>query len=148
MTILQKLEETNDSTFSDHQDLLLPVCDTQFDSQTLSDVSFGGPAVFAKLEALATEPDPSTVLQKLCASYDIVELADSEPAMFEVGLGHILGSAVNAPHTSESTFQRAFEIITSTIDGRTSYLGITLKHLLKEHFRPKHIDLSGMIPSQ
>lgn len=146
---MQKVGDTDDSGVSDRQDdLFLPSSSIRFDSQTLSDVSFGGPAVMAQLEALASEADPTTLLQKLCTSYDIVDLADSEPAMFEVGLKHILTAAVSAPVSAEAHFQRTFAIITSTIDGRVQYLHLTLKHLLSQEFRSAQIDLSGMPPLQ
>lgn len=144
---VQKIGDTDDSGISDGQDdLLLPACDLQFESQTLSDVSFGGPAVMAKLETLAGEADPSTVLHRLCSSYDIIDLADSEPVMFEAGLKHILAAAVSAPLSAEANFQKTFDIITSTIDGRAQYLHLTLKHLLTKEFRPTQIDLSGVPP--
>lgn len=100
----------------------------------------------AKLETLAGEADPSTVLHRLCSSYDIIDLADSEPVMFEAGLKHILAAAVSAPLSAEANFQKTFDIITSTIDGRAQYLHLTLKHLLTKEFRPTQIDLSGVPP--
>ena len=135
-------EDVSDAMSQD--EMLWAAREIQFDSQTLSDASFGGPAVMAKLETLASVADPAAVLKKLCSSYDIVDLADSEPAMFEVGLRHILSAAVSAPSAAEVHFQKTFDIITSTVDGRALHLRLALEHLMAQEHRPTHIDLSGM----
>eukprot|EP00892_Ulva_mutabilis_P006055 jgi/Ulvmu1/3821/UM018_0032.1 len=143
--LAQDIGSQDDVTDAMCQDELWAGCDIRSDSHTLSDASFGGPAVMAKLETLATVPDPAAVLQKLCSSYDIVDLADGEPAMFEAGLKNILSAGVSATQSAEVHFQKAFDILTSTVDGRTLRLRIMLEHLLAKGNRPRTIDLSGVL---
>lgn len=98
----------------------------------------------AKLETLANVADPAALLQKLCSSYDIVDLADSEPAVFEAGLKHILFAAVPATQSAAIHFQKTFDIIISTVKGRTLHLRLMLEHLLAREYCAREIDLSGM----
>lgn len=112
-------------------------------SESGSDASFGRSDVLSRLEQIRKAGDPSPLLKTLCASYDILDLADSDDEVFQRGLRHLLAAACTSQPSTHADFLKAFVLISSAVEGRQPRLHSTLDLMLDSDFQPCSLDLSS-----
>jgi hypothetical protein len=110
-----------------------------------SDVSFGKNDVLSRLEQIRTSEDPSALLQSMCSSYQILDLADSEDDVFKQGMRHLLTAACISQPDAHPDFLKTFVLIASAIEGKQMQVQVALDSLLHSDFQPCAMDLSSVL---
>jgi hypothetical protein len=108
-------------------------------------VSFGKLDVLSRLEQLESSADPCALLKQLSASYDILDLADSDEETFRRGFSLLTKAVSGAGPDLVVELKRTFHIVTNAIDGRLRHQKAALE-VLQEAGPRSSMDISGGPP--
>jgi hypothetical protein len=110
-----------------------------------SEASFGKTTTLARLEQLNTCSDPTAFLRKFRASYDVLDLADSDAATLKTGLQHLVKAAACCAAGVREEFVRTLHLLLNAIEDRLEYLTIALDVLLDLPFHQSSTNLAGAL---
>jgi hypothetical protein len=96
-----------------------------------STVSFGPSFLLRRLDKILAAPDAATHLDRLCSTYEILELEAAEPAEFSTGVGGLASAMRTGGATTRDAAVRVLALITDAVSTHLAYLWRILTALME-----------------